>query len=233
MSVERRSVLLAVAHSVKAAKVADLSLDLGLHANTVREHLDALVLSGLVKRDRLPSMGRGRPSYGYHPTASGRFHVGLPPGDYLELLGVLADALAGVLTPEQAQALGVRWAARFPADGSEGIERILKALARCGFSPEVDESGGSVALRTCPLVETAAEHPRLICELHLGLIEGLADVGATLRPFAEEGACRLDFDSCCAEGRCAPQAADTLSIHPASGSVRRGHRAIVLHESMM
>lgn len=47
-----------------------LAQEHGLHPNTVREHLDVLVERGLASRTRLPSQGRGRPSYGYSATTA-------------------------------------------------------------------------------------------------------------------------------------------------------------------
>jgi len=43
----------------------------GLHANTLREHLDALVKHGLVRRHHAEPSGRGRPAWLYEATPVG------------------------------------------------------------------------------------------------------------------------------------------------------------------
>ncbi|WP_058234838.1 helix-turn-helix transcriptional regulator [Devriesea agamarum] len=45
--------------------VAELAAKLGLHANSVRESIDALCALGVARRERLPVKGRGRPAWGY------------------------------------------------------------------------------------------------------------------------------------------------------------------------
>jgi hypothetical protein len=83
--------------------------------------------------------------------------------------------------------------------GSEGDasprRRTVHLLDRLGFSPVTQP--GSVALRTCPLLEAARADPGVVCEIHLGLVIGALEAfgghgpGADLVPFAEPGACRL------------------------------------------
>ncbi|MGN0065093.1 MAG: transcriptional regulator, partial [Nocardioides sp.] len=70
-------------------------------------------------------------------------------------------------------------------------------LEDLGFSPDTDDSAGTVRLRTCPLLQAAHEHPEVVCAVHLGLTKGVlaatgTDGSATqLEPFAEPGACVL------------------------------------------
>jgi predicted ArsR family transcriptional regulator len=64
-------------------RINDIAERLGLHANTVREHLDALADHGLVECTNEPARGRGRPAKVYRPmpaadpTLSGRDYAGL------------------------------------------------------------------------------------------------------------------------------------------------------------
>src|SRR3546814_19477184 len=60
----------------------------GLHTNTVREHLDALVADGLVRRERALPSGRGRPAWLYETTAEEAAN-----GAYAALALVTAAAL--------------------------------------------------------------------------------------------------------------------------------------------
>ena len=84
-----------------------------------------------------------------------------------------------------------------------------------GFDPA--DEGDHIALRRCPLLEAAQQHPEVVCAVHRGLVDALlapgdaADPGgdacsrpadsagahpparyrAELEPFAAPGMCRL------------------------------------------
>lgn len=189
------------AHS--PVRVADAATALDLHPNTVRDHLDAVAGLGLVERSTATTPGRGRPAALYRvsaadPTVAVRDYAGL------------ATALAGHLArtsaqPERdARAAGAEWGRELIdqgiQDGSDPRQSVLEALARLGFAPDDEDTPGhrSIALRRCPLLDAARRHPAVVCQVHLGIVEGmLARLGAPsgrgldLIPFAEPGACRL------------------------------------------
>lgn len=54
-----------------------------------------------------------------------------------------------------------------------------------------------VRLTRCPLLEAARSNPRIVCNVHLGMLRGVlreygADpAGSALKAFAEPGACLL------------------------------------------
>lgn len=50
-------------------------------------------------------------------------------------------------------------------------------ISRRGFRPVRVERGGrfEFVLRRCPFAEVAAAEPETICQLHLGLVEGLTE----------------------------------------------------------
>ncbi len=50
-------------------------------------------------------------------------------------------------------------------------------MIRKGFGPEktVRKTGVDLKLLRCPLSESAKGRPELICQLHLGFVEGLVD----------------------------------------------------------
>ncbi len=56
-------------------------------------------------------------------------------------------------------------------------------------------------LRTCPLLDAARRHPEVVCQVHLGLVDGalaaheVTAPGARLEPFARPGACVLTLSS--------------------------------------
>ncbi|RAV16317.1 hypothetical protein DQP55_04520, partial [Mycolicibacterium sp. GF69] len=67
-------------------RTLDAAESLGLHRNTVREHLDALVSHGLVARSTEHAVGRGRPAALYRPSAA---DAGVVARDYAGLATAL------------------------------------------------------------------------------------------------------------------------------------------------
>lgn len=183
-------------------RVSSAAAALGLHPNTVREHLDALVHDGLLDTVTETPGGRGRPATLYRPTAADPA-VGVH--DYAGLATALAGHLARTSAdPEaDARAAGVDWGRELVGEyaGSDDPRaRVLEVLARLGFGPDpdTDDPARGIALRSCPLLDAAGRYPRVVCQVHLGIIEGVLDqlgamtgAGLDLIAFAEPGACRL------------------------------------------
>jgi predicted ArsR family transcriptional regulator len=188
-------------------RVTDAAGRLGGHANTVREHLDALVELGLVQRTTESPGGRGRPAALYRPS-------GADPVVSARDFAGLATALAGHLArtssdPERdARRAGMDWGRELIDEAGATDENprrtVLDILTRLGFAPdsdgEVDADGveRGIALRACPLLDVARRYPAVVCRVHLGIVEGLleelgvaAGPGLELIAFAEPGACRL------------------------------------------
>ena len=69
---------------------ADVASALGLHHNTVREHLDALIDAGLVEVSTRPTGRRGRPALRYASTAPSPTEV---LDSYLTLLNAISQTL--------------------------------------------------------------------------------------------------------------------------------------------
>jgi hypothetical protein len=84
----------------------------------------------------------------------------------------------------------------------------MDLLDRTGFTPvlarESAPSGPTdeIVLRSCPLLESAREHPEVVCQVHRGLVEGVlgrdgdgsdgrADVRVELDPWGRPEGCRL------------------------------------------
>jgi predicted ArsR family transcriptional regulator len=169
----------------------------GLHVNTLRGHLHALLAAGRVTRLSVRSGGRGRPAWAYVARES----------EYAALSMALAGALAGAQAddgsgaagdeagggPGEAarhggRAWGQRLVERLGAPDQDSRHRLVLALEHTGFQPEADAD--TIRLRHCPLLDAARQHPDVVCAVHLGLIEGvLGEGGAELVPFAEPGAC--------------------------------------------
>jgi predicted ArsR family transcriptional regulator len=213
VSRQRHAVLQHLRSQPRPATATALAQECGLHVNTVREHLDALVESGLAVRERGQAAGRGRPAWRY---------LSRPPQqsavrEYAGLAAVLAGQIARSSTDSRAdaRAAGEEWghallAGQEPSgDAETARERVLALLGAIGFAPEPqpgsDEVPGGrgglrVRLPRCPFVEVAREHPGVICNVHAGLVgAGYAALGGapgtvSLYPFAEPGACLLRFD---------------------------------------
>ncbi|MDO8106706.1 helix-turn-helix domain-containing protein [Isoptericola sp. b441] len=166
---------------------ADLAARLGLHVTTARFHLDQLEEAGLVLRQTARSGGRGRPAVAYRAAE-------------LDLVAVrdrMIEALAGAAaTGEPARTAGRRWGEELTVPDGEAREVLTTATAALGFDPE--EAPAGLRLRACPFRDAARHHPEVVCQVHLGLLQGLAtrapggdrlEIG--LVPFAEPGACLL------------------------------------------
>jgi predicted ArsR family transcriptional regulator len=177
--------------------VVEVASGLGLHVNTAREHLDGLVTAGLALRTRLSPTGRGRPGWGY----TLRPGAGSPSvGEYASLAEVLAEhaaAQGGDVAADMAR-LGRGWGSRLMegrVDVDSPDEAVIDLLGTLGFDP--DEGRSVVRLRQCPMLDVARRHPEVVCQVHLGLVEGaLATAGGdasevSLDAFAEHGACIL------------------------------------------
>ena len=191
--------------------VREVARRTGLHPNTARFHLQALVASGLVAR-----RGLRRP----HGSRSWACLV-LPclPSrgrrQYRLLSVMLASLIEGTM-PEPAaaaEAAGREWGAYLAEQpppfqrpsAAEGIAKLTGIMRRLGFEPHAGAveaaEGGAVdgqyrlLLRQCPFVEVAREHRDVICALHLGLMRGAftrmrAPVTADgLDPFVQPGLC--------------------------------------------
>ena len=186
--------------------MASLVTVTGLHENTLREHLAALVRRGVVRRQRAEPSGRGRPAWLYELTGEDSAR-----SEYAGLAATLAATIAR--TSENpgrvATAAGEEWGRELARDrGAVPVspiaarEQVLRLLDDLGFAPVTEpEHPADVRLTRCPLLEAAHRHREVVCGVHLGIVRGaLAEYGADpagseLRPFAARGSCRLVLPS--------------------------------------
>lgn len=182
--------------------VEQLAAQTGQHANTVREHLEALVGGGHATKTSAPSAGRGRPAWLYEAVAAPAGPVG-----YAALAAALASHLAAnsASPAAEGEAAGRAWARALPGgDGAAGSApdagprsvpdaepygapgkastkaadkaargRVLTALGQAGFGVQGNRDTTELALTTCPIVEAARENPNVVCAVHLGLVKEL------------------------------------------------------------
>jgi predicted ArsR family transcriptional regulator len=205
LSGPRGAVLERLQRSRQPVTVAGLAADMGVHLNTVREHLEALVARGLATRERAAAKGRGRPAWRYaaaddHPEPDPRVR------DYAGLAAALAGHLARTSRNPNGDGLAAGWAwgqslvsGRPP--GASPRHEVVELLEELGFAPEADDAAITVALRRCPLLDAARQYPQVVCQVHLGIVRGALEhhggdpEPTELLPFAEPGACRLHLDT--------------------------------------
>jgi predicted ArsR family transcriptional regulator len=185
--------------------VREVARQTGLHPNTARFHLEALVSAGLAARSTEDRGTPGRPRIAYRATADG------PSGQRrYQLLAEMLTSMVAAVMPDpgrSAEEAGREWGAYLaeqPApyqrhSAADAIGKFTAIMDDLGFAAaaEAQEDGTRyrLRLRHCPYREVALRHRDVICALHLGLMRGtLARMRAPviaerLEPFAEPGLC--------------------------------------------
>jgi predicted ArsR family transcriptional regulator len=187
-----------LAGSTSALTANQLSDRLGLHANTVRLHLERLREAGLVEVEPVHRGTVGRPQHVYS-LAPGAPGLGFDPPSYTLLAGLLA-ALAERTgaDADDAAAAGRAWGLEAGRrTRSRSCAKALTAeMARLGFDPAATEQSGvtDVAFLHCPFRELAEAYPELVCNLHRGICEGVVETVGGGR--VEEFATLYDRDPC-------------------------------------
>jgi predicted ArsR family transcriptional regulator len=200
----RARVLDVLQGSEQPRAVGEIARRVGLHPNTVRFHLDALVESELVARTVEEREQPGRPRVLYQARSRG-------PASGRRSYRLLAEILASYVAaqdPQPAEAAtraGRTWGRylteRPPPfrriDVDAATRRLVATLDEIGFAPEAvtSDQERQIRLHHCPFRETAIEHREVVCSIHLGLMQGLLEeLGAPieterLEPFVEPDLC--------------------------------------------
>lgn len=164
----RLGVLRVLEAAERPQTIADISEATGLHANTIRGHIDALMAAGRVARLAGPRGDRGRPLWLYSAQ----------PGDTLsELALVLTEALELATAPELARTTAESWAETLPdvarAESVDAaVDSATEAMTRLGFDAVRNEVGDELSLRACPYASLVRDHP-VICDVHAALLSQL------------------------------------------------------------
>jgi predicted ArsR family transcriptional regulator len=205
-SPRRREVLDVIRAAEEPLGVAELAEQIGVHPNTVRFHLDALVAEGSVERRVEEPDGPGRPRAVY-ATRPGMNRNGTR--GYRLLAQMLLSHLGstGGEARPVAMAAGRAWGHYLIEPSppfrrltvAEAAARLTALLDDLGFAPTAESAEGAtpdrIRLRHCPFLELAEEYGHVVCPIHLGLMQGaLAELRAPLRatdlePFAEPDSC--------------------------------------------
>ena len=199
----RRAEVLARLHAAdRPLSVSDVAELTGLHINTARFHLDALVSDGLAERSAEERDIPGRPRILY--AARGQ----LPgPRSYKLLAEMLTGLVASLADRPAATEAGRAWGRHLVeraapsqrVDAEEATVRLNRVLDAIGFQPEIrrgkTKTDIEIRLHHCPFREVAERHTDVVCEIHLGLMQGAllelqAPVEATaLEPFVSPNLC--------------------------------------------
>lgn len=205
LSPTRLSILELVEIQPVPTTLAAIVRSCGLHENTVRAHLEELTRDGYLRKTKAEAEGRGRPAW---------LFSAVTPIESSPFAG-LTSALAEVLNEtsddptRDAKLAGAKWGkqiqatlpAAFEASPSvgEATDRVMGVLSDIGFDPTIDAKNKEITLNRCPLIEAANKHPEIICNVHLGIIEGAAKTmgftadGSVLLPFSAPGQCSLNL----------------------------------------
>lgn len=152
----------------------------GQHPNTLREHLQALVERGLVRTDTGVPSGRGRPPLLYEAVPLERVRP------HARAYGLLATALAEHIArtspnaAEEAIDSGRRAGVQLARSGevtlpenASSMDALVELLTHLGFAPV--QHGNRVALGICPFLQVATSVPTVVCNAHLGIVQGFFD----------------------------------------------------------
>ncbi len=210
----RVRVVEALRGSTEPLDAVELAGRVGLHSNTVRSHLRVLAEAGLVSVRAERRLRPGRPRLVYEALPETAAAVELD--GYRLLAEILASYLAvsGQDSTDQAEEAGRSWGRylvdrRLPeaVSGEDDIDSILRLLEEVGFEPRLEpaEHGHTVLMQHCPFGEVAGTYGRVVCSVHLGLMQGaLVELGARLaaddlKPFVKPGVCAAHLDYAVAE----------------------------------
>jgi len=156
--------------------VGELTDYVRLNHNAVRQHLAVLKDAGLVIEEVEDRNRPGRPRllYRLHPEVAGNWGT---PGAYAWLAGLLSDAIRRKQDPRQVGRQEGRRRAAELTGAADRVDLLEEEMARRGFRPTRVERSRRVdfVLGRCPFAEVAGFDPDVVCQLHLGLAEGLTE----------------------------------------------------------
>jgi predicted ArsR family transcriptional regulator len=180
MSERRDRILQLLRTSSEPRSIASMADELGVHPNTVRFHLDALLRAGRVEQVFSETAGPGRPPVLFR--ASRRMDP-TGPTNYRLLASILASHFSTTTDdPRSAAAeLGRAWGPslikrrpRRASTKTQSVTELTDVLADLGFRPEPPDSRRvkEIRLRHCPFNDLVETHGNMLCALHLGLMQG-------------------------------------------------------------
>ncbi len=188
----RYAIYLELARSPRPLATSEVAETLGLHANTVRPHLERMRDVGLLESRPDTRGAVGRPQKLYSVSADAP-SLGLEPPVFPMLARMLLSmavvaGIDGEAALDAGKVEGERLAHR-ARPASTCADAAVRMLDELGFDPaRVDEDDAvNVAFTHCPFGELAEAQPDLVCALHRGLLEGFVDEvgGARVESFSD------------------------------------------------
>lgn len=176
----REQVLATLREAAQPLSIITIAEQLGVHANTVRFHLDTLIAAGRVEQLSGEVVGPGRPANVYRAR---REMDRNGPSNYRLLARIMTSRLSSTERhpADAARALGRSWGPTLIVDPpprtttrTAAVSRLTDLLDDLGFEPERDHAGRAkqIRLRHCPFLDLVDEHADVVCALHLGLMQG-------------------------------------------------------------
>jgi predicted ArsR family transcriptional regulator len=197
----RHAIYRAVVDAAGPVDVATLTDRFGLNHNAIRQHLAKLCDAGLVLEETAPHQGPGRPRLQYRPALAAEGDWGIP-SPYEDLSLMLVEMVrSGRSARDVGAEAGRRMAASLP-DTDDPVDRLEINAARQGFDPRraTTRSTVDLVLGRCPFQAAASAAPEIVCELHRGLAEGIAEATGGAVEVADliardprRAGCRLKF----------------------------------------
>jgi predicted ArsR family transcriptional regulator len=165
-----------VADSPAAIDVATLTARFGLNHNAIRQHLAKLCDAGLVIEEVAAREGPGRPRLQYRPALVADADWGIP-SPYEELSLMLLEIVRSGRAPRDVGAQAGRALAGDLPHTADPVDRLEINATRLGFEPRrvTNRSSIDLILGRCPFQAAATADPAVVCELHRGLAEGIAE----------------------------------------------------------
>lgn len=173
----RTDVLLHLRGTEVPQSIVMVAQAVGLHPNTARFHLDALVEEKLATREieRRNQPGRPRLLYEAEPVAPD------PALVYQDLASALVRQLDRITghPADQVEEAGLQWGEELAASHLEEapLDRVMATLGGLGYRPSlVGEPPEAIVMAPCPfqaIITPSDEGLPSVCRLHLGLIRGL------------------------------------------------------------
>lgn len=156
--------------------VAELSGATGLHANTVREHLQRLEDDGYVIRATEVRTTRGRPRVLFSAVI-GDEPVSSPViARKVKAAAARGDLMRRVLPETGPATQGL------DREAVHQVDAIIDHLEETGFAPQFDGTALSLDVTPCLHQAAQAEHRETLCSVHLAIMQGvLAEAGGPLQ----------------------------------------------------
>jgi predicted ArsR family transcriptional regulator len=161
------------------ASLQQLADAAGVHLNTARAHVSALEHAGAVVSRPRERAGRGKQGLEYE-LAEGWT---LGSDDFRTIAEVLASAvIRNEMSSEDLLELGRAWGRyTLGRPGAHDPEaEVVRALERLGYVATIEDN--RLQLAGCPCILVAPDMPGVICDLAMGLVEGVLEAsGSHLR----------------------------------------------------